>query len=148
MKPEKIAFRLNSDKAVEYANAHSKNGAGRYELCNDHYFHLPHFDVYEGLYGHSALTILPGYTDVTPNFLEDYYRPWKDKLASDNAPSISPLNRGPFGDNVPIFPASYVKNMRDGFVATLKVLRTMMEAGNLEAGVTKCDELLKEYTNP
>jgi hypothetical protein len=80
---EKIAFKLSTPEAVEYANAHSKNGAGRYELCNDHYFHLPHFDVYEGLYGHSALTILPGYTDVTPNFLEDYYRPWKDKLASE-----------------------------------------------------------------
>jgi hypothetical protein len=89
---EKIAFKLSTPEAVEYANAHSKNGAGRYELCNDHYFHLPHFDVYEGLYGHSALTILPGYTDVTPNFLEDYYRPWKDKLASDNAPSIVPCD--------------------------------------------------------
>jgi hypothetical protein len=79
---DKIAFKLSTPEAVEYANAHSKNGAGRYELCNDQYFHLPHFDVYDGLYGHSAFTIEPGYTDVTPNFLEDYYRPWKDKLAS------------------------------------------------------------------
>jgi hypothetical protein len=77
----KIVFKLSTPEAVEYANAQS---ARKYGMDNN-YFHLPSFgelkDARISLY--TSIAIEPGYTDVTPNFLEDYYRPWKDNLASE-----------------------------------------------------------------
>jgi hypothetical protein len=75
----KIAFKLSTPEAVEYANGHRINDVNYGNpFYAEYYFHI--FPVLDG--GHIAEEIQPGYTDVTPNFLEDYYRPWKDKLAS------------------------------------------------------------------
>jgi hypothetical protein len=73
----KIAFKLSTPEAVEYANGHREQGKTRYGKMEEVWFHLPKFD-----WRHNSFTVEPGYTDVTPNFLEDYYRPWKDKLAN------------------------------------------------------------------
>jgi hypothetical protein len=76
----KIAFKLSTPEAVEYANAH---GARMYGMDNN-YFHLPSFVEWGDarIPRYTSIALERGYTDVTPNFLEDYYRPWKDKLAS------------------------------------------------------------------
>jgi hypothetical protein len=85
---EKIAFKLSTPEAVEYANGHKTNDVIAV-ISPKTYFHFPAFDWAGIKLNFSDGYFKPGYTDVTPNFLEDYYRPWKDKLASDNAPSIS-----------------------------------------------------------
>jgi hypothetical protein len=91
---EKIAFKLSTPEAVEYANAYRSWFKYNYDDFTkedrEYYFHLPHFRR------QSFATIQPGYTDVTKDFKETYWRPWKDKLASDNAPSIS-------GGDAPLF---------------------------------------------
>jgi hypothetical protein len=136
----KIAFKLSTPEAVEYANGH-KNEKG-FTLIES-----PKLYFYPGNFSKElSYKLLPGYLDVTESFIEDYYKPWKEGQSMPEATFYGPtFDKGPFGDNVPIYPASYVKNMREGFAVTLKVLRAMMEAAKLEAGVAKCDELLKEY---
>jgi hypothetical protein len=86
----KIAFKLSTPEAVEYANGHKENKKEYYvDDSDEFYFHVPssHRSAFGPL--HILDHIAPGYTDVTKDFKEKYWRPWKDKLASDNAPSIS-----------------------------------------------------------
>jgi hypothetical protein len=83
----KIAFKLSTPEAVEYANGHKETNYGDYGRLDgdkDKWFHIPAFNGLDYLRHLNEWLDGPcsGYTDVTPNFLEDYYRPWKDKLAS------------------------------------------------------------------
>jgi hypothetical protein len=83
MKPDKIAFRLDTPEAVEYANGHRENKKEYYVDDSDgFYFHVP--SSHRSAFGHLHILdhIAPGYTDVTKDFKETYWRPWKDKLAS------------------------------------------------------------------
>jgi hypothetical protein len=79
----KIAFKLSTPEAVEYANGH-KSFSNTYRQSLSDYFHLPVIVISGRQVTHILQTIQPGYTDVTERFIEDYYKPWKDKLASDN----------------------------------------------------------------
>jgi hypothetical protein len=84
MKPDKIAFRLDTPEAVEYANGHRENKKEYYVDDSDgFYFHVPssHRSAFGPL--HILDHIAPGYTDVTPNFLEDYHRPWIDRIKKE-----------------------------------------------------------------
>lgn len=83
----KICFLLNSPEAVEYANAHRETDFGDYgrlEADRDKWFHIPAFKG-RGYLRHLDDNWLqpgpiPGYTDVTQDFLEKIYRPWKERL--------------------------------------------------------------------
>lgn len=89
---QKIAFRLNSDKAVEYANAHKEMPNNYDEYWSELYFHLPVTKLSGGGFSHLSIRPEPDYTDVTENFERDYWGPWKDKLASvpnDSSPVAS-----------------------------------------------------------
>jgi hypothetical protein len=73
----KIAFKLSTPEAVEYANGHRDDFIDFNDSCfAGSYFHIPKANH------HSYRVLLPGYTDVTKDFKETYWRPWKDKLAS------------------------------------------------------------------
>jgi hypothetical protein len=69
----KIAFRLNSKEAVEYANAHG-DPEFNYVIRPSYIFHYPAF---AGL--HLYLNLQPGYEDVTETFMEEFYNPWDEE---------------------------------------------------------------------
>lgn len=75
---KKIAFRLNSDKAVEYANAHKSEF-----LSDSSGFKNGWFYMKDGRGVRQTLVHVPrdyDYTDVTENFERGYWGPWKDML--------------------------------------------------------------------
>jgi hypothetical protein len=43
---------------------------------------------------------------------------------------------------------SEIRSIKEGFVTTLKVLKTIMEKVNLDMGVEKCNSLINQYSQP
>jgi hypothetical protein len=68
----KIAFKLSTPEAVEYALSIESFPFGKYK---DQYFHIPALLVDE-IY--ISDKVEEGYTDVTKDFKETYWRPWKE----------------------------------------------------------------------
>jgi hypothetical protein len=149
----KIAFKLSTPEAVEYANGHKETNYGDYGRLDgdkDKWFHIPAFNGLDYLRHLNEWLDGPcsGYTDVTPNFLEDYYRPWKEGRGEEPGKMDTLFNLG----------ANWWKKDRPEVNESHPLYNKFKEALNIRNDmrpgpnpfVIKCIEIAEEYvaTNP